>query len=83
MALMVLGAATTFFGIPMLTLLPVFARDVFGSGVEGYSALLAFSGAGAVVGIAGRRLARPLPAHGADDPAHAGVLRRRHHRCWR
>ncbi|RPI49769.1 MAG: MFS transporter [Acidobacteria bacterium] len=50
MALMLLGAATTFFGIPMLTLLPVFARDVFGSGVEGYSALLAFSGAGAVTG---------------------------------
>ena len=50
MALMVLGAATTFFGIPMLTLLPVFAKDVFGSGVEGYSALLAFSGAGAVAG---------------------------------
>ena len=50
MALMVLGAATAFFGIPLMTLLPVFARDVFGSGVEGYSALLAFSGAGAVVG---------------------------------
>jgi predicted MFS family arabinose efflux permease len=50
MALMVLGAATTFFGIPMLTLLPVFAKEVFGSDVEGYSALLAFSGAGAVVG---------------------------------
>ena len=50
MALMVLGAATAIFGIPLLTLLPVFARNVFGSGVEGYSALLAFSGAGAVVG---------------------------------
>jgi MFS family permease len=50
MALMVLGAATAFFGIPMLTLLPVFARNVFGAGVEGYSALLSFSGAGAVVG---------------------------------
>ncbi len=49
-ALMVLGAATAFFGIPMLTLLPVFARDVFGSGVEGYSMLLSFSGAGAVAG---------------------------------
>ncbi len=34
----------------MLTLLPVFARDVFGSGVEGYSVLLSFSGAGAVAG---------------------------------
>jgi MFS family permease len=50
MTLMVLGAATTLFGIPMLTLLPVFAKDVFGSDVEGYSALLAFSGAGAVAG---------------------------------
>ena len=50
MALMVLGAATSFFGIPMMTLLPVFAKDVFGSGVEGYSVLLAFSGAGAVAG---------------------------------
>jgi MFS family permease len=50
MALMVLGAATTFFAIPMLTLLPVFAKNVFGAEVEGYSALLAFSGAGAVAG---------------------------------
>jgi MFS family permease len=50
MALMVLGAATAFFGIPMLTLLPIFARNVFGSGVEGYSVMLAFSGAGAVGG---------------------------------
>jgi MFS family permease len=49
-ALMVLGAATAFFGIPMLTLLPVFARNIFGSGVEGYSVLLSFSGAGAVAG---------------------------------
>jgi MFS family permease len=50
MAMMVLGAATAFFGIPMLTLLPVYARDVFGAGVEGYSVLLSFSGAGAVAG---------------------------------
>jgi predicted MFS family arabinose efflux permease len=50
MALMVLGAATTFFGLPMMTLLPVFAKNVFGTDVEGYSKLLAFSGAGAVVG---------------------------------
>jgi MFS family permease len=49
-ALMVLGAATTFFGLPMLTLLPVFAKDIFGSGVAGYSKMLAFSGAGAVAG---------------------------------
>ena len=50
MALMVLGAATAFFGIPMLTLLPVFARNIYGVEVEGYSALLSFSGAGAVAG---------------------------------
>ena len=47
---MVLGAATTFFGLPMITLLPVFAQNVFGSDVEGYSKLLFFSGAGAVAG---------------------------------
>ena len=50
MALMVLGAATTFFGTPMMVLLPVFAKEVFGADVEGYSKLLAFSGAGAVAG---------------------------------
>ena len=50
MALIVLAAATTFLGIPVLTFLPLFARDVFGAGVEAYSALLAFSGAGSVVG---------------------------------
>ena len=49
-ALMVIGAATTFFGIPMLTLLPLFARNIFGTDVEGYSRLMAFSGAGVVVG---------------------------------
>jgi MFS family permease len=50
MALMVLGAATAFFGIPMLTLLPVFAKDVFASGIEGFSLLAFFSAAGAVTG---------------------------------
>jgi MFS family permease len=49
-ALTVLGAATTFLGIPTLTLLPLFAKSVFGADVEGYSKLLAFSGAGAVGG---------------------------------
>ncbi len=50
MALMVLGAATAFFGIPMRTLLPVLAKDVFGSGIEGLSVMLSFSAAGAVTG---------------------------------
>ena len=49
-ALIVLAAATTFFGVPMLTLLPLFARNVFGADVGGYSRLMAFSGGGAVCG---------------------------------
>ena len=76
MALMVLGAATAFFGIPMLTLLPVFARDVFGSGVEGYSVLLSFSGAGAVAGAMVVAWLGRFPHMGRDDAARAGVLRR-------
>ena len=35
---------------PVLTLLPVMARDVFRLGPDGYSRLMAFSGAGAVIG---------------------------------
>ena len=50
LALLVLSGITTFLGFPLLTLLPLFARDVFGQGVEGYSALMAFSGAGAITG---------------------------------
>lgn len=50
LALVVLSGLTTFLGYPLMTLLPVFARDVFGQGVEGYSGLMAFSGAGAIVG---------------------------------
>ncbi len=49
-ALVVLGAVTSFFGFPLLTLLPLFAKNVFGEGVERYSELMAFSGAGAVAG---------------------------------
>ena len=50
LSLIILSGLTTFLGYPLLTLLPVFARDVFGQGVEGYSGLMAFSGAGAIVG---------------------------------
>ncbi len=50
LALVALSGLTAFLGYPLLTLLPVFARDVFGQGVEGYSGLMAFSGAGAIVG---------------------------------
>ena len=41
---------TTFLGLPLLTFLPVFARDIFHGDVGTYSQMMAFSGAGAVVG---------------------------------
>lgn len=49
-ALTVLAAATTFLGNPLLTFLPLFARDVFNGGVTEYTELMAFAGAGAVAG---------------------------------
>jgi MFS family permease len=49
-ALTVLASMTTFLGLPLLTFLPIFARDVFHGDVGTYSRMMAFSGAGAVVG---------------------------------
>ena len=48
--LIVLAFATTFLGMPILTLLPVFARDIYQEGVAEYSRMMAFSGAGAITG---------------------------------
>ena len=45
-----LAAATTFLGFAVLTFLPIFAQSVFHEGAGTYSQLLAFSGAGSVVG---------------------------------
>ena len=50
LTLTILAFATTFLGLPLLTLLPVIAQDVFQQGVGQYSEMMAFSGAGAVVG---------------------------------
>jgi MFS family permease len=49
-ALTVLAFATTFLAIPLLTFLPVIARNVLGGGVGQYSQMMAFSGTGAVAG---------------------------------
>jgi MFS family permease len=49
-SLTVLGFVTTFCGLPLLTLLPVFARDVFRGDVGRYTQMMAFSGIGAVLG---------------------------------
>lgn len=40
----------SFCAYPLVTFLPVFARDVFGMGAQGYSTFLAVFGVGAVVG---------------------------------
>ena len=49
-SLTVLGFVTTFLGLPLLTLLPVFARDIFQGDVGRYTVMMAFSGIGAVIG---------------------------------
>jgi predicted MFS family arabinose efflux permease len=48
--LIILAFATTFFGIPLLTFLPLFARNVLNGDVGVYTQLMAFAGAGAVTG---------------------------------
>src|SRR5207249_10323548 len=49
-ALVVLAAATTFLGFAVLTFLPIFAERIFHEGAGTYSHLMAFSGAGSIVG---------------------------------
>jgi MFS family permease len=49
-ALTVLAFLTTFLGLPLLTFLPIFAREIFHGDVGRYSTMMSFSGAGAVVG---------------------------------
>jgi predicted MFS family arabinose efflux permease len=48
--LTVIGFATTFLGLPLLTFLPLFAQNVFTGGVTEYTHLMACAGGGAVVG---------------------------------
>ena len=45
-----LAFCSTFFGVPLITMLPVFAKDVFHLGPRGYSGLLSCTGVGAVIG---------------------------------
>jgi MFS family permease len=48
--LSILGFVSAFCGIPLVTLLPVFARDVFATGATGYTHMVATSGAGMIFG---------------------------------
>jgi predicted MFS family arabinose efflux permease len=49
-ALIILAFGMTLLGIPLLTFLPVFARDVLHGGPTTFTRLLSFSGAGSVCG---------------------------------
>ena len=49
-ALTVLAFLTTFLALPLLTFLPIFAREIFHGDVGLYAVMMSFSGAGAVVG---------------------------------
>ena len=49
-ALIVIAFLMTMLGIPLLTFLPVFAKEVFHQGAGGYTMLLEVTGAGSIVG---------------------------------
>jgi MFS family permease len=50
LGLTLVAFVTTFLGMPLITLLPVFVQKVFHLGVGEYSQMMAFQGAGAVFG---------------------------------
>jgi MFS family permease len=60
-ALIALVGVSSLFGFPYLTMMPVFARDIYGVGPGGLGVLLALSGGGSVVGglILAANAARP------------------------
>ena len=49
-SLMILSLGTAFLAIPLLTLLPIFARETFGLDAQGYALMGGVFGAGAVTG---------------------------------
>lgn len=50
LSLLVLSGVTSFFGAPYLTLIPVFARDIFNLGPGGLAWMMGIAGAGAFLG---------------------------------
>ena len=48
--LMVLGFASTFCGVPILTLLPVFVKNIYGMDELVYAWMMSIAGGGAVLG---------------------------------
>lgn len=49
-ALIVIAFLMTMFGLPLMTYLPVFAKEVFGQGAGGFTILLEVTGAGSITG---------------------------------
>jgi predicted MFS family arabinose efflux permease len=49
-SLLVLSAVNSFFGAPYFTLVPIYARDIFGLGESGLAMMMGISGAGALCG---------------------------------
>lgn len=73
LALLVLSALAGLFGRSYQNLLPIFARDIWHAGPEGYGLLLSAAGAGALVGAFGLASVRQLERQGAVMIA-SGVL---------
>ena len=72
MALIVLTGVLSVFGFPFLIMMPVFARDVLQTGAEGYGALMASVGLGAMLGALGIAAFSQRVARGGD-PGGEGV----------
>jgi MFS family permease len=63
--LLILSAVAAVFGRSYQSLLPIFARDIWHSGPEGYGILLSSAGGGALLGAFGLAAIRTLKRHGA------------------
>jgi MFS family permease len=64
-ALLILAALAALFGRSYQNLLPIFARDIWSAGEEGYGLLLSAAGAGALVGAFGLASIKRVPRPGA------------------
>ncbi len=64
-SLLVLSALAAIFGRSYQSLLPIFARDIWSGGEEGYGLLLSAAGGGALVGAFGLAAIKNVPRPGA------------------
>jgi MFS family permease len=65
LALLMLSALAAIFGRSYQSLLPIFARDIWHSGPEGYGLLLSAAGGGALIGAFGLAAVKQLKRQGA------------------